>query len=149
MFCFSFFFISCEKEDEPGKSEEVLTFGHFYGFCGGEECIEIFRLDGNTLQEDTLDNYPSATFYAGKFVQLSSDKFNLTKDLLDHFPPKLLTEQDTVLGIPDAGDWGGYYVEYKKEGIHRMWLLDKMKDNVPADYHDFMDRMNDKIEALK
>ena len=140
---------SCDKNEDIKKVEEILVFGHFYEFCGGEEWIEIFKLSENSLQEDTLDHYPSNSFYPGKYVPLSFDKYNQTRDLLDHFPVTLLTEQNTVIGIPDGGDWGGYYVEYKKGDVHRMWLLDKMKDNIPAKYHEFMDRMNDKIEALK
>ena len=140
---------SCDKEEDLKSTDEILTFGQFYGFCGGEECIEIFKMDHNSIREDTLDEYPSNSFYSGQYVELSTEKFNQAKDLFDDFPVKLLTEQDTVIGIPDGGDWGGYYVEYKKGDIHRMWLLDKMKDNVPADYHNFMDKMNAKIELLK
>ncbi len=72
-------------------------FGSFYGMCAGEQCIEIFRLEEGKLLEDTTDKYPERdNFYAGKFIQLSAQKYNDTKDLIDYFPKDLLNETTTV-----------------------------------------------------
>ena len=76
--------------------------------CMGEQCVEIFRLEKDKLFEDTKDLYPSRIdFYDGNYVQLSKQKFNDSKDLTNYFPTELLNETDTVIGQPDAGDWGG------------------------------------------
>jgi hypothetical protein len=61
----------------------------------------------------------------------------------------LLNENHTVIGMPDAGDWGGFYVEYNFNGTRRFWILDKMKANVPSQYHDFIDSLNAKIYLLQ
>lgn len=146
-----FLLTACKKDDnvELSKSDYII-FGHFYGECIGEQCVEIFRLEQDKLFEDTKDQYPSRnSFYDGNFVQLSQQKFNDTKDLTNYFPTDLLNETDTVIGQPDAGDWGGLYVEYNSDGIRKFWLLDQMKSNVPTKYHNFIDKVNEKIEQLK
>lgn len=127
-----------------------IIFGHFYGECIGEQCMEIFRLEVDKLFEDSNDRYPSSTgFYAGKWKKLSSQKFDDTKDLMNDFPEALLNETSTVIGQPDAGDWGGLYIEYNFDGIRKFWLLDQMKSNVPSEYHNFIDRVNEKVNQLQ
>ena len=143
--------ISCKKEDniELSKSDYII-FGHFYGECFGEQCVEIFRLEQDKLFEDTKDKYPSRnSFYEGNYFLLSQQKFNDTKDLNDSFPADLLNETNTVIGQPDAGDWGGLYIEYNFNGIRKFWLLDQMTTNVPTKYHNFIDKVNEKISLLK
>ncbi len=137
--------------DDLGTSKSgYIIFGHFYGECLGEKCIEIFRLEEDKLFEDSNDRYPSSTgFYSGKWEKLSSQKFNDTKDLIDDFPMDLLNEPSIVIGQPDAGDWGGLYIEYNFDGIRKFWLLDQMKRNVPLEYHNFIDRVNEKINQLQ
>lgn len=61
----------------------------------------------------------------------------------------LLNEPSIVIGQPDAGDWGGFYIEYNFDGVRKFWLLDQMKRNVPNGYHDFLDQVNKKINQLQ
>ena len=145
-----FLLTSCEKDDLELSNSDYIIFGHFYGECIGEQCVEIFRLEKDKLFEDTKDRYPnSADFYMGNWIQLSQQKFNDTEDLISWFPTDLLNETSTVIGQPDAGDWGGLYVEYNANGIRKFWLLDQKKSNVPTKFHDFIDRVNEKITLLQ
>ena len=150
--CLTFFLLTaCNKDDnvELPKSDYII-FGHFYGECMGERCVEIFRLEQDKLFEDSKDKYPNSNeFYDGNYVQLSQQKFNDTKNLIDSFPTDLLSETNTVIGQPDAGDWGGLYIEYNFNGIRKFWLLDQMKSNVPTKYYNFIDKVNEKIILLK
>ncbi len=142
--------VSCKKETSTANSSDYLIFGHFYGMCGGEQCVEIFKLDNCRLYEDSRDIYPNRdTFYVGAYSQLSNQQFNAVEDLMDFFPQDLLNESDTVIGMPDAGDWGGFYIEYNFNGTRRFWILDKMKTNVPSQYHAFIDKLNEKISLLQ
>ncbi|MFV0376550.1 MAG: hypothetical protein ACK5JD_04520 [Mangrovibacterium sp.] len=143
--------VSCDKDENVKLSDAgYLVFGHFYGECVGERCVEIFRLEKDKLFEDTEDQYPyGAGFYAGNFVQLSAQKFDGAKDLVNYFPAELLNEPDNIIGLPDAGDWGGLYIEYNYNGIRKRWLLDQMKSNVPEKYHSFIDKVNEKIAQLQ
>lgn len=139
----------CNDDLKPSKSEYII-FGHFYGECLGDKCIEIFRLEEDKLFEDRNDRYPSYTgFYSGKWEKLSNQKFNDTKDLTNDFPLDLLNETSTVIGQPDAGDWGGLYIEYNFDGIRKFWLLDQKKSNVPTKFHPFIDKVNEKINQLQ
>ncbi len=145
---------SCKKEQVGvcgfGTLPEYVVFGHFYGECGGEGCVEIYKVDNDKLYEDTLDMYPgSDAFYPGHFAtQWSDEKFQLVKDLSNYFPEGLLSETKVVQGQPDAGDWGGIYFEIKRGSTHRFWLLDQMDDNMPAAYNEFVDKINDKIYII-
>ena len=151
MFCLiTLFLTSCKKSSVELSGSDYIVFGHFYGECVGKECIEIFRLEKDKLFEDTKDRYPnSKDFYVGNYVQLSQQKFIDTKDLTNTFPTDLLNETNNVIGQPDAGDWGGLYVEYNFNGVRKFWLLDQMKSNVPKKYHNFIDKINEKIKQLQ
>ncbi|HCS20812.1 MAG TPA: hypothetical protein DIW47_09675 [Bacteroidetes bacterium] len=141
---------ACKKDAPKPSNPDYIVFGHFYGECMGEGCIEIFKLKEDKLLEDTNDLYPnSKDFYNGHYIQLSEQKFNATKELTSLFPPDLLNETKTVFGSPDAADGGGLYIEYNANGVRKFWLFDQMKGNVPSKYHAFMDKVNEKIQQLQ
>ncbi|MEQ8927139.1 MAG: hypothetical protein RLO81_15065 [Fulvivirga sp.] len=48
LFSFPFIFSACEETETPKlSSEDYLIFGKFAGFCLGENCVRIFKLDSN------------------------------------------------------------------------------------------------------
>ena len=146
LFLFSFTLLTCSSEDKIAlNNEDYLIFGHFYGFCVGENCIEIFKLTNNTLYEDSNDNYGINPL---NFEPLESTKFELVKDLMLFFPEKLLTENGDIIGCPGCADGGGLYIEYSKNGIVKHWKIDQMKMNVPTYLHAFMDKVNEKISLI-
>ena len=149
--CLTIFLLtSCNIDNVELSKSDYIIFGHFYGECKGEQCVEIFRLEKDKLFEDNKDKYPNRNdFYNGNYVQLSQQKLNDNKDLINSFPTDLLTETNIVIGQPDAGDWGGLYIEYNFNGVRKFWLLDQMKSNVPVKYHNFIDKINEKIALLK
>lgn len=138
-----------DKNDQMNKAE-YLVFGSFYGECIGENCIEIFKLQDGKLWEDTNDTYPGSTgFYSAAYVQLPDAKYQQVKDLPSLFPAQLLNETNTVIGTPDAGDWGGYYIEYNRNGIHKFWLIDQVgSSSVPAYLNTFTAQVRNKIELI-
>ncbi len=138
------------KHVEAPADSNYLIFGHFYGFCAGEACVEIFRLDDNTLSEDVNDTYPGRTnFYTGNYVALSRQKFNDVNGIMNSFPNGLLSETNIVIGKPDEADGGGLYIEYNFNGLRKFWFLDNNRDNVPVAYHAFMDTVVQKITLLQ
>ncbi len=153
IFIFLAFFlsiISCKKDELKLSANDYFIFGHFYGMCAGETCIEIYRIEQYKLYEDTSDVYPNSTdFYNGKYIMLSKEQFNLTNNLISYFPNDLLNETSHVIGQPDAGDWGGLYIEYNINGVRKFWLIDQMKTNVAIKYHNFIDKVNEKISQLQ
>jgi hypothetical protein len=147
-----FFLISCDKNEKgcSDVSDELVIFGHFYGKCVGEGCVEIFKLEEDGLYEDKNDIYPNGqTAYEGSYIQLSKEKFELVKDLGSFFPDQLFDEAETVIGMPDFGDWGGIYIEIDRPGKgRRFWLLDQSDNNMPAIYNEFVDVINEKIQLI-
>ena len=130
---------SCKKDSK----KDFLIFGHFYGECGGEECVEIFKLQNNTLFEDTNDQYPaSESSYDAKFsTEHTTEKYELVESLMQSFPESLWDEP-TVIGTPDAGDWGGLYIEYCKGNQSNFWLIDQKLSNIPDQLHHFVNKVN-------
>ncbi|MCB2407345.1 hypothetical protein [Hymenobacter lucidus] len=146
---------ACGKENVEKSTDfdqSAILFGSFYGECAGEGCIDIYKLDtkAQTLQEDTRDTYPSSDApYNGTFVARSQAEYNLVKDLIQQIPAGLLQEQGSVIGSPDAGDWGGYYVEVNQAGKRRHWLIDTQKRNLPAYLHPFADTLEVRLNKLR
>ena len=87
-------------------------------------------------------------FYSGNFINLSSDKYEKAKALRISFPVELLQEPNTIIGWPDVTDGGGLYIEYENNGVHKFWLIDQAKENVPTKYHSFHDQVNQIISQL-
>lgn len=138
---------ACSNEDDGLilSEKNFLIFGHFYGECGGEGCIETFKLTASTLYEDTLDDY------AGRernFVALDNATFLLVKDLADQFPSQLLATTDEFIGCPDCADGGGIFIQYVRDDEVRTWRIDQIKSNIPTFLHDFVDRVNEKIALI-
>ena len=137
---------SCKKQ---ANEKDYLIFGHFYGECLGENCVEIFKLESDRILEDENDNYPKQeTYYIGNFSELDKLKFEEIKDLLGFFPRDLLNESSSVIGQPDAGDWGGIYIEYNFNSVREFWLIDQMQSHIPTYLHEFVDKTNEKIELI-
>lgn len=149
---------SC-KEDQmtiqpvsPDCEEAYILFGHFYGECFGEGCIEIYRICENTLYEDSNDIYPSSSNdrYDGDFQTIiDNDIYTSVESLINPIPEGLFLETEKTIGQPDAGDWGGYYLEVKKENeTVQFWLIDTMKDNLPAYLRDYTDKIEEAITLI-
>ncbi len=136
---------ACSKNETAFGEVEYLVFGHFYGECGGEQCIETFKLTSTQLFEDTNDNYQGTDF---DWVELDADKHAIAVELLNAFPSNLADEDDQTFGCPDCGDWGGNYVEYSSNGEIGRWYLDMIKDDIPTYTHDFVDLLNEKIAEI-
>jgi len=139
--------IACTKSDNNMTINEqnFLVFGHFYGFCGGESCVETFKLTDEKLFEDTIDDYMGQNL---EFEELESGLFLQVNDLPDFFPNQLLNESETVFGCPDCADGGGLFVQYSKNGNTKSWRIDQDYNNIPSYLHEFVYKVNEKIGII-
>ena len=138
--------LSCSSDDKIIINEQnFLVFGHFYGMCIGESCVETFKLTDKKLFEDTIDDYSGQNL---AFIELENDKFEQIKNLVDFFPNQLLNERETVFGCPDCADGGGLFIQYSENGKIKSWRIDQNKNNVPTYLHNFMDKVNEKIALI-
>ncbi len=152
-FIIAFFVVlvsACDRNPAGFSGNSYLVFGHFYGECFGELCVEIFKIQNEQLYEDTLDNYPTVSNlpHVTDYRQRSSDEYDKIKHLQVLIPELLFEESSILIGQPDAGDWGGFYVETDQSGEKRYWLIDKMKSNIPEYLYEFTDSLDAAISGL-
>lgn len=146
----SLFFFGCENNDPGIKDYDYLVFGHFYGKCAGEACVEIFKITGSDIYEDTNDKYPTIDPpYNGNFKKLNQSFYSTAKGLDDFIPSQLINNKEKVIGQPDAGDWGGIYFEFSANGKKEYWILDKNRSNLPEEFIPFVEQIEKRIEALQ
>ncbi|NNC35133.1 MAG: hypothetical protein HKO09_09665 [Croceitalea sp.] len=139
--------LACNSDDNAINinAQNFLIFGYFYGECGGEGCVETFKLTNSALFEDTVDDYSGQNF---EFVALSNDLFEQVKNLPQFFPTRLLNENETIIGCPDCADGGGLFILYSQNGNEQSWRIDQVKSNGPEYLHGFMDKVNEKIALI-
>ncbi|PCJ94814.1 MAG: hypothetical protein COA50_10515 [Flavobacteriaceae bacterium] len=144
------FLISCNTTNDDNlikirNGQDFLIFGHFYGECIGEVCVETFKLTDQKIFEDTLDDYSGKKL---NFVELESGKFKQVEDLISFFPKQLLNDTKTTFGCPDCTDGGGLFIQYSESGNVKSWRIDQSKDNIPSYLHSFIDKVNEKISLI-
>ncbi len=140
-------FTGCKKSDNSVQVNKMdyLIFGHFHGECEGEECIETFKLTAEILYEDTLDHYNAENF---EFIELSSEKFEQVKDLIDCFPEELKKQKDTTFGCPDCIDQGGIFIQYSENGVVQSWRMEKGNIESSVFLNSFINKVNEKIRLI-
>ena len=143
-----FYGTACNDFDnsaEAGSETEAdyLIFGQFYGFCAGPECVTLYRLDSGTISEsadrEVQDDYADVLNppYNGDFEPRSQRLFDVAKDLQTTIPTALFDVKESVLGIPDAYDQGGIYLEMSRDGVVYTWRLDNDLESIPAFLRDY------------
>lgn len=138
---------SCSNEDTiETENYDYLIFGHFYGECIGEGCVETYKLTDTKLFEDSNDNYSGQEPF--DFTELENNKFEEVKDIMDFFPSDLLSENENIIGCPDCADQGGLFIQYSKKGTVKSWRIDQSISQMPGYLHDFTDKVNEKIELI-
>lgn len=140
-----------DDEDQGLADYDYIVFGDYYGYCQGK-CVSIYKLEASKLFTDTLQKYPYPGYkkaYEGKYEPLGHDLYDQVKDLPEGIPYTKLKSKDVVIGQPDAGDWGGIYLEVSVKGHVDYWFLDKMESNLPDDLKGFVAQLNKKIAVLK
>ena len=73
--CCLCFILSCTDNDDENAfllgDQDYLVFGHFYGMCAGEGCVETFKLTDLELFEDTVDDYSGTNL---NFIKLDNER---------------------------------------------------------------------------
>jgi hypothetical protein len=144
-------FSACDDDDK--KIDEPMpdrfVFGDYYGMCSGDNCIDLYRIEGERVWEDSKNEYPEAKLYSGNYTPRTDINYNDVKSLLEKIPEELFDETETILGEPDAADGGGYYVEIARDNNVRVWLIDKNKIAGREYLDEFKEEMNTKLTLLE
>jgi hypothetical protein len=130
------------------SAEQYIIFGHYYGMCIGESCIEEFKITPNNLFENIHDVYPVGADAVKEYVLLSDELFEKVKNLKTKVPAELLTSSETVIGIPDGADWGGLYFEISTADFKGHWYIDKNRTYLPEYIVPFVEELEHKITLI-
>lgn len=126
---------------------DYLIFGDFYGMCGGPSCVDYYKIEGGSLYEDQLSEYPGNN-PAHHFISYTGVYHPAVLDLENWLPLNIYLEGNTI-GMPDAYDQGGFYIEVHKNGNTQYWLIDRDTANIPPYLHAICDTMDNYLTALE
>ncbi len=146
--CLISILLSCSSDNDQSlhiNEQNYLIFGHAYGECLGESCVETFKLTHESLLEDVLDDYNHQNM---EFIELDNELYEQVKNIQDYFPNQLLNQNETIFGCPDCVDGGALFIQYSENGNIKSWTIDQDKSNVPEYLHIFMDKVNEKIALI-
>ncbi|MEM9000997.1 MAG: hypothetical protein AAGB24_12105 [Bacteroidota bacterium] len=139
--------LSCSSQDDFTLAEgDSFIFGHFFGECAGEFCVETFKLTSDTLFEDTIDRYLNLENF--NFVPLSIEQYDTAKSLTTKIPQQLLRRTSQTFGCPDCADQGGIIVLVNKSSLKKQYIIDLDKSAAPKYLHEFIDQVTYTINRL-
>jgi hypothetical protein len=150
LFLTAILLISCKETPTQTESSSKIVFGHFAGYVGNKIYSHIFKYENGVLYKDTSHKYINYhTPYQGNWVKMNDSLIKYLNDKLLKYPSQFFAEKDTVFGMPDARDQGGYYLQIKKEnGEERFWLFDTSTEHFQAYMKDYLSNMKDIIWKL-
>lgn len=135
LICLSVFMASCccNNPAETPEENDYFMFGSFSGNCEGRLFVDIYKLEGNTLYEDSRRDYPSFEEmpYTGKFYQIEYGNIKEVKELMKSIPRDLLAEDNLIVGAPNGRDGGGIIIQIKRDGVIKTWLIDANTERIP------------------
>lgn len=142
---------ACGDDDRNGSANvdyDYVVFGDYYGECTAD-CVHIYKLEDNKTYRDGKQEYPlRTTSYNGEYILLDENLYTEMKDLLDVIPYDVLKDGDKTIGQPDAGDWGGLYLEVSVDGQVDYWFIDKKEENLPDNLKALVAKINEKLLYL-
>lgn len=125
------------------NSSDTLIFGIAYGFCAGDECVRLFKLEDEELYKTNFERLVAGEPIDFDDTPLSEADYELANPLRRQIPDALLTTRDTILGIPDAYDQGTIYIEVENENESRYWLLDTNVEALPVNIQPYAEQVTD------
>ena len=143
------FWACSESTTDENEVIETIIFGHYYGRCFGETCIETYKIENGKLYEDFDDDYSRNTF---NFVKLSDKLFEQVVDIINHIPQELREVNGQTFGCPDCADQGGVYIELfdsSNSEADMKFFIDQNSNNTPKYLHEFVDIVNAKVVLLQ
>ncbi|MEL6718443.1 MAG: hypothetical protein AAFO82_12130 [Bacteroidota bacterium] len=134
--------MSCEKDEvQELETDATLIFGIVYGFCQGD-CAQLFKLEGEELfEDDGVDRLQLEEVIQFKDIPRSTADYELAIPLRTDFPESLIGRTDTIIGIPNAYDQGGIYLQYQDDITDRFWYIDTNLEALPEELRPYIDKV--------
>ena len=149
--------LSCSNDNQNEKlvlnENDSLVFTRYSP--EGPSSFTFYKLTNSQVFKDDTSGFVMISQLEANYNEnpvnledLGSDKFNLTKDLLNYFPSKLLTTVRNI-GNPGANDSGVLYVQLSKNGVTKIWELHSDPNDVREEFRVFVQKVNEKINQLQ
>lgn len=149
IFAITLCFAGCKADYTELQSEESIVIGSFFGECGGEQCVEFFRVSNGVVLEDVNDFYPYwENPYEGNFVTEVSCCYEDVAELKGLIPELMLNNPSTVYGCPDCADQGGFYFEITTSEYSAHWVFDNAVISESEEVHIFKEEVVQRLEML-
>lgn len=141
---------TCQEDDLSVTSAERLIFGAYNGFCVGDQCLSLYKLEGGTLYKETsLTNRDLNLPVEGKFDELDDDLYKIAESLIAEFPQRLLDEDKEVYGCPGCHDQTTILVQLETTEKTRFWRLDSDLPAIPKDLQQYVQEIVAVMEKLE
>ena len=98
------------------------------------------------LYRDNMDKWSEKLKF--KNPNLSQDKFNLARQLVDKLPDFLKNSPSQSFGYPDGGDQGAYYIEIKEERTIKKFHFDRDTSKLPNEIKKYIPEMQSILDQL-
>ena len=139
------------RSDDIPEADISLVFGTYYGFCFGD-CADIYKLEeGQLFADKEIEN-----FYEFRDEELPfeadprpEEDYSIAETLLETFPTRLFDEEEETLGIPDAHDQGGIYLEIRTPDRTQRWFLDTIAERLPEYLRDYAREVMEIVRELE
>ncbi len=139
--------IGCSNDDDNNDGfrrneldlDTSIIFGEIYGLCAGD-CRTLYLLTEDAIYEDAniesdFGNFQNTLF---KNESLSSDKFDLSKELLE-FPDGLLTSNNNI-SEQTIADFD-YFVQLTVDNEIRTWVFDKIHQDTDEEIKAYFENL--------
>lgn len=145
-------FWSCSKENQEEKlvlnENDSLVFSTYGGDPPDGFKPKYYKLTNSQVLKDETSGFAFENNNSqANFVDLGSEKFDSTRDLINYFPNKLLITERRI-GNPGANDGGVLFLQLTKNGVTKIWELDADPSAVPEEFRVFVQKVNEKINLL-
>ena len=140
------FATACNDEDISDlnvNNSDTLTFGVVYGFCFGDECVQLFKLEDDELYKTNFERFVAEEPINFDGAPLPEADYELANPLRQQFSDALLNTRDTILGIPDAYDQGGIFIQLETDNVSRYWMLDTNIEALPTEVQPYAKQVFD------
>ena len=136
--------------EDPKTDQDFLIFGEAYGYCIGN-CTYLYKIEDKSLFADDIEEaykiyQPDLAFLSNPMPE---EAFEIANSLTYSFPEELWSEEDSVIGIPDAYDQGTILLEARNENESRRWYIDTNEEALPDYLAEYIKEVKQVLEELR
>jgi hypothetical protein len=126
-------FSACQKNalsPENQLTDGYLIVGIYHGECVGN-CFKAYKIDDSGVYKAVNVKYFTGPLKDLQWEKLNNQDTQAFENLRNDFPSQLYTVPENYIGMPDAHDQGGWYIETSVDGEKKYWQIDTVVERLP------------------